>query len=129
MYNWGWLLSGLVDRAALSCRHWFNVPVLFLTRWRATNPFHIMEDLTQTFISVMVARESLGARDVPPPLQLLMVDDMPRGPFFAAWDALFLSNPRLGHLRPLSPVHPPSHPLPALALHGRKAALLSEVLP
>jgi len=87
------MVDALRDNASLQCDRWVEHPVFFISRWRVTNPFHILEDLTQTFVSLMVARDVL--REHGHKLEIVFADDMlAGGPFFPAWDALFTRSNR-----------------------------------
>lgn len=97
-----WFLDGLLDSQSLKCSQRADYPLFLITRWRATNPFHILEDLSQTFISMMVLRKELRVKDTQTAahsqMQIIFVDDLPEGPWFDAWQRLFYT-PKLSGRR------------------------------
>ena len=84
--------------------HRNRTSVAFLTRWREHNIFHIMDDMTQTFVSLAILRNELLRRPDSSVVnwtgvQFVFVDDMVEGKLWELWPKLFSGPSAEGILR------------------------------
>ncbi|KAJ3118375.1 hypothetical protein HDU96_002217 [Phlyctochytrium bullatum] len=86
----GWFRGGvdiLSSSESVHCDAWVNTPVFAIKRWNTINPFHVHQDLLNTFIAY--AALELDASK----MQVVVLDERaPDGPFVSAYTDVFSSS-------------------------------------